>query len=313
MIVEGGYCILWEEAEPGSVHARQRIIREFGPSAVLHIPNPPRKVESKMAVARRTLLRKLAIESELLEANPQSFALNQKDLIELLEDTFAGIGDMSDEEVEALYNEATGGGSDDGEEKEKPKGRGRGRAAKKEEPAEEKPKSRGRGRGRGAASKKEEEPEEAKEKPKGRGRGRSTSRGRAAKKEEEAEETEEKPKSRGRGRGGASKRSTAPKKEEKEEAGDDVPSDGASFDLGPLLERLDDIGPMAAKAKAAGEKNTKSLGDLKKDVEEIGKSITGIVAFLTWQYNESLFDDDGELIDDDIEEIDSILDADWGA
>jgi hypothetical protein len=265
-----------------------------------------------MATAKRTLLRKLAIKMGKIKPNPQSFTLQQKDFIELLEDDIPGIAEMGSEELDAILEDTPAADAGDEEEEEKPK-RGRG--------------GRGRGRGKKADPEPEEEEEEEEEKPK-RGRGRSSGgtksrgrgRGRGKKPEEEPEEEakdddeepEETPKrgrgGRGRGRGrGAGKtggRGRGKKAEAEDEPEDDKSEAPSDNGLKAVIERLDDIGPMAAQAKNLSEANAKSLEGIKKDLGTI-------MAHLTWTYNETLFDEDGELYDESNGPIETLDEIDW--
>ena len=290
MVEVGGRCPKWDEADDGVVQARNRVIEELGYAAVLFEPNPPRQVgETRMAVARRTILRKLAIKAGLLKASPQSFTLQVADLVEILDETYPGISDMSDEEIEALYEDTEGKPA---EEEEKPKDKKRDKKDDKKDEA--KP---GRTRPGRARKVKEEEPPEDEE-PKDE-----------EKEEEGSEETDEKPKAKvGRVARRGRARAAAPKTEDKDEAKpkarDEKPKSKPTGDLADIIERLDLIGPMAGQGKDAAEAALKLA-------EETAKKVDAIVAHLTFLYNESLYDDDGDLLDSEIEPITSLEDGDW--
>lgn len=279
------------------------------------------------AKTRKTLLRQLATKLELIETSPKAFGLKTEELEEMLSEKFEDIADLDVDELKALLDSAETsetGSKGRGttrrstttkkDEDEKPArgrpARGRGRAAKKEEPEEE-PEDEGDE----SEEESEEEPEEE-TKPK-RGRPARGARGRTASKKDEPkdepEEPEEEPKrgarGRGRGRPAGGKPSRGRGRPAEDEAEDtdqgDDDSPTGSVDLSEIIERLDTIGPLAGKASEQSAKNAKALA-------EIFEQLNGIVSFLTWQYNETLYDEDGELFDGE-EPIESILDTDWSS
>jgi hypothetical protein len=223
--------------------------------------------------ANRTLLRKLATAAGLIEPSPASFMLKQKELIEILSEKFPQIEDLDDEAVEALHAEIKAGGggtakkadSAKSEASAEPKKRGRGRPAKKPEPEPEEEEA--------AASEEEpaEETPEAEE---------------AEPEEEEVEEEKAKPR---RGRPPGKGRPAAPG-DKKEPAKAETPKSTGGSDTKPIVDRLDTVGPMIAKTRDG--------------VDKLREDLDVMMAYLTWQYNSTVDDD---------EAIQSLHDIEWTA
>ena len=111
---------------------RMRLAEELGYAAILPAPNPRKDTDIEditMATVKRGTLRRLAINAGLIESSIDTIRMPADKLIEVLQDDFDGIGDMSEEEVVELLDSV----SDD----EKPVAAKKGKpaAVKKGKPA----------------------------------------------------------------------------------------------------------------------------------------------------------------------------------
>ena len=251
----------------------------------------------------RTALRKLAIAAGLLEASEETFDMQSKELVELLDKKYPGMADgkFKTADVRKMIADIEAGRTDDDddddddedEEEEKPKKkaparRGRGRRGRKKPEEEEE------------ASEEEEEDEdeeEAEEEPKPtrlgrRGRGRKKPEPEAQ--EEEAEPEPEKPKRGRRGRGRA-KTSPDPAEPEAEKQAPAAAATTAALD-----EIKAEIGKVSKKLGSKVEKKqvdalTEAVSGLEAKVAAMATYIEALVLATTDIYNDGVEDEDDKL------------------
>lgn len=288
MIAEDQSCTLFDPVDVSVRIAREQVLDEYGPHALLPTTNPRiKKSEEHMSPPRRTTLRQIAIELELVKKDDaNTFSISSADLLDIISEQYEDAADWDNEEaLRVLAELKEGGGADDSgdEEEEKPAKKTRGRAASK--------KSTSR-RGRRKAAEPEEseddpkdEKEEAPKKTPRRGRGRRKTA------EKSDESADKKPSRRGRGRR-TTKKAEEPEKAEEKAVEDETVTAEVSLDLGPVLERLDVIGPAVDELTASAKSTKSDVASLKKSLAGVEALLAGIDAALVEMFNEGLDEED---------------------
>jgi len=108
MIILEERCVLHEFVEKPVFTARESVLHEFSPYALLARPNPRKKPNGEkenMALPSRPLLRKLATALNLIKKDPSAFAITSEVLCEKLAEAYPEIASYSDQQVEDLLAE----------------------------------------------------------------------------------------------------------------------------------------------------------------------------------------------------------------
>lgn len=100
MVLEEG-CPLYEGGKPVLQAARERVMEEFGPAALINPPNPKREEDMAEMVATHKL-RKLATSLGLVEPSSQSYLVKREQLLEMLKEQFPEIESLSEQEIEEI-------------------------------------------------------------------------------------------------------------------------------------------------------------------------------------------------------------------